>query len=229
MALTEKQEETIEEINYLTYEQYQAGWCKVALINGLENYGEDKDIVKRFLKEPSSLTACQEVMSMYLEDNISYVTPESFCYRYRLLNATWQLSEEGEHLAIINDIIEHSFFHIQRQIEKKEAERKEWFSHWGLKDISAYENAPQEVQKEVNLPKFYENYGFTPEGGPWLEFTEYKLLKRYFLEDLFHQDTVQFFVNMPPSKVSAVFESEENIPAVIGIDADKIGLFWFNY
>ena len=227
--MTERQEEIIDEINCFTYEQYDSVWCKTELIKNLENYSYDKSIINVFFKDPNSIKYQKDIIKIYIDDNLTYVTPESFCYRHSLLEADWKLSENKAHIEIIDVIIENSFFYIQKQIKDAENERKEWLSHWGLNNISEYENASKEIKDEINLPKFYENFGFTPKGGPWLDFTEYNLLKRYFLEELFCQDHVNFFVNMSPDEVQVILESKRNIPAVIGIDSEKIGLFWYNY
>ena len=229
MPITQQQQKVIHEINSLTYEQYNSGWCKVIPIKNLVNYSSDKDLIHRFLQEPQSLNCCKAMITLFIDDNLPLYTPESFCYNYKLLKADWQRSENNAHLKIIDRIVDHSFFHIQEQIKEKENERNEWLSYWGLKNMQEFEKAPKALQDEINLPKMYEHLGFTPQGTPWLDFTEYDLLKKCFLEYVFDNRTLSFFVNMNLSKVNAVLKSKKDIPAVIGLDASKVGLFWFNY
>lgn len=231
MPLTSEQEIIINTINYFTYEQYNAGWCKAASIEELKSSYKkaNQQYIDNYRKKPTSEQYTQDIIQLFFSEFLMSYVPESFMYLGTLEATNWQLSENQEHIQLLEKIIDKSFFHIHQQINEAEEQKLEWLSYFGLKDWGEYEIASDEVKKEVNLPSYYRDYGFSPEGKVRLDFTEYPRLEQYFLEDLFNPQTVRYFFNIHPEQFEELIETEETIPAVIGLDLDKIALFWFNF
>lgn len=226
MSIAEQSQKAIDYVNLLTYEQYDAGWCKIHSLSDIQLYGSDDKILENFQKNPQSHENCLDLVQIYLNDTLTLYTPERFMYTY-LSEADWQLSETNEHLLVANQIAERSLFFIEKQKQEKQVELLNWLAYWGLNSLEEHEEASIEVQQEVDLPQFYQNFGFTPEGGPWLDFTDYPWLKSKFLQEVFNPSTVRFFVNIPLKDASRAFDIVE-MPAVVGLDTHTIGVFWFN-
>lgn len=231
MSLTTEQESIIDEIAYFTYEQYNAGWCKATLLRALKSSyrRSDQRFLQHYHENPESKKHIQYIIKLFLSEYLIYCVPESFMYLSTLEKTNWKLSKNQEHIQLIEKIIDKSFYHIHQQINEGEAQKLEWLSYFGLKDWEEYEAASEDVKKEVNLPSYYRDYGFSPEGKVRLDFTDYPILEQYLLEDLFDPQTVQYFFNIPPSAFDEMIETEETVPAVIALDLDKIALFWFNF
>lgn len=225
MPITPKQQDSINFIMDLTYYQYSCPWCKVQSIDEMKDllYNKQSPQVDAYLSNPPSLKLKQKVLGIFLEDILTNYTPESFMY-YEMLESKWTSTKHKEH----EQVIEKMMLRVEKSREKyqkqKNEELVEYLKNWGVESIESYENASIELKDEIDLTAYSKMIGYGQEVDV---FSDYRHLQMVFLHDLFDADSVDFFVNVLPENINAFWE-EGKMPAVIGIDSQVIGLFWWN-
>lgn len=201
-------------INHYTYEQYNAVWCKVIAFEEIdEKPKNDKEIIHECIEE------------IHL-----YYTPESWCDSYQLKESHWQLSE-GEHIQIVEEIIKGAIFYQEQDRKEEIAMRDEVLSYIDS-DIETYQNASEEAQADIRM--YIQNNYYSPVNEddllPPQDFTNYSELKEAFLEAIFTKNKRFYFNKSLTETQKAILERDrDNVPAVIGIDEEKVALMWFNF
>jgi len=201
-------------INYYTYEQYNAVWCKVIFLEEMsKKFKDDEDIIYQ----------CIEQIHMYH-------TPESWCDSYQLQESNWQLSQ-GEHIQIVEEIIKGAIFY-QEQEKKEDIERRdELLSYIDFEGgIEAYQNASQKKQEDIRK---YIQSSYSPINDddllPIQNFVSYSELKNEFLDTIFTKNRRFYFNKSIAETQKSIRERDrDNVPAIIGIDDTKVAMMWFN-
>lgn len=229
MQLTHTQENAISYIMGLTYEQYGCPWCKVQPLEEMQSlcYGKNKPLIAHYLLTNSpTLESKKALIQVFLEEVLYNYTPESFLY-YEMLKYRWLPSNMQEHDAILVKMQERLDTSLEKYKEEAQAALLEYLSYWDLNGMEEYENASEEIKAQVNLANFPNIYGYRFEGIPDDNFSDYPALMHTFLTEVFDKNSVQFFVNVLPDEMETFWDKRE-MPAVIGIDNQVIGLFWWN-
>lgn len=220
MPISPKQQNSINYIMDLTYWQYSCPWCKAQEINEMKL---PKDLAKWQNEDENmpSLEDKQKLIHSFLDDTLTNYTPESFMY-YEMLSSEWTFSQNNEHLFVLEKIVERVIKQKEKHRLAANAEINAYLENWHL-EIESYEKASPELKAEIDLDNYCEMIGY---GKSQDKDIDYGHLQQLFLNDLFDDD-VSFFVNVLPEKVDAFFE-QGKMPAVIGLDKQVIGLFWWN-
>ena len=224
------QEKLLAEINSYTYESLNSIWCKGNYISNINchSYDNSDQLPKNYLQNPSDLDNQLALIKVYIEYNLYLFTPESFYYHDEFRDARWTKVSKEEATKMLDLLVEYSFYHIELAKEQAQKERAEWLFDFGFKSMEDYESASLELKEEVRLSYFYEIYHLNQKGEPLFDFTDFEGLKITFLEALFNEP-VSFFVNMPLDKVTAALLKEEEPPALIAMDSEKMAMCWFYY
>ncbi len=220
MPISPKQQNSINYIMGLTYWQYNCPWCKAVEIVEMKL---DKDL-GRWPNEDENLPGLedkQKLIHRFLDNALTNYTPESFMY-YEMLSSEWTFSQNHEHLFVLDKIVERIVKQQAKYRLAANAEINDYLANWHL-DIESYEQATAELKSEIDLDNYCEMIGY---GKSEEEDIDYVHLQQLFLNDLFG-DSVSFFVNVLPEKVDDFFEKGK-MPAVIALDKQIIGLFWWN-
>ena len=220
MSISHKQQNSINYIMNLTYWQYGCPWCKAVEITEMKL---DKDLVRwrNEAENMPSLEDKQKLIHRFLDNTLTNYTPESFMY-YEMLSSEWAFSQNNEHLFVLEKIVESVLKQKEKHRFAANAEINAYLENWHL-DIESYEQATAELKAEIDLDSYCEMIGY---GKSQDEDIDYVHLQQLFLNDLFDDD-MSFFVNVLPEKVDDFFKNGK-MPAVIGIDKQVIGLFWWN-
>ncbi|MFN0200419.1 MAG: hypothetical protein ACKVTZ_02810 [Bacteroidia bacterium] len=228
MPLSHTQENAISYIMGLTYEQYGCPWCKMQPLEEMQSlcFGKNKSLVAHYLTNPPTIESQQTLIQVFLSEVLYNYTPESFLY-YEMLKYIWLPSNAREHDTVLAKMQERLDTSLEKYKAKAQAALLEYLSYWGLNNREEYENAPEEIKAQVNLANFPNIYGYRLEGIPDDNFSDYPALIHTFSTEVFDKNSVQFFVNVLPNDIEAFWEKGE-MPAVIGIDNQMIGLFWWN-
>ncbi len=209
-------EQTFNIINHYNYEQYNSVWCKTINSQKLKPNKND-DTVQALILE-SIETICMNY------------TSESFTYNFQWREDNWTISTENEHIDIIDEMIKYCF--IFREQERQEAiqERNIWLSYFDVNGMKEYEKAPEELKERINLEQHYQQSFINENEEAKPVFVKHKELKDNFLNNLFSEN-VQFYCNhnLEKTKKSLIEKDRKNVPAIIGIDNERVGLFWFNF
>ena len=217
------------EINSYTYEQYDTAWCKGDYISDVYSYNTaGAEVLQKYLRVPNNLDNQLALIRLYIEDNLTLFTPESFIYHRTLRDSNWTLVSKEEAITTLNLIVEYSLFKVEQQKMEAHKEREEWLSYFDINSIAAYENASDEIKATVNLASFYEMNGLSPNGEPRFEFIDFEALQITFSEALFNKEPA-FFTNMSSDTVMEALKEEKVPPTIIGMDEEKIAMFWFNF
>ncbi len=203
-----------EPINSLIYEQYNSAWCKI------HNKADIFDSPFIANANPHQLIAA------YTEDSMCSFTPESFLYRHALKNSDWTLSQNNEHQRVLDSIITFSAVHLTKKEQHIIDNINENLSRFGFKNIDDFIAQPD--KQGMTLKKLYHDHGLTEKGAYQHDFVDYQQLKIRFLQS-FASPTTQFFVNTSADCVEQMIADKKIPPAVIAINAQKIGIFRFNY
>jgi len=226
MKLTEKQQLALKYILSQVYAQYGVGWCKAQEIVDMMMFNSQGkiDFIQNYQKNADSLSHRQDMIQFFLENSLTYHTPESFNF-LAMLQSEWILVNKREHELILEWIVQKSLLRIAEKKIEAESEIVTYLKKWNIASLGEYAQSSADLKKEIDLPTFYYYQGYTEQGKAYLDFTEYEYLKNIFLLDLFDSQNVQFFVNVLPNNVDS-FAKNNKMPAVIGIDNQVIGLFW---
>lgn len=121
-------------------------------------------------------------------------------------------------------------FLAQARAEAK-AEVLEYLNYFDCPSRETYEASSTTKKAEINLTQFYQDYGFTPDDAPRIDFeeAEHAVLKQHFLQDFFDVSTVRFFSSLTLEQLDHAFETEQQMAAVVAMDRKKMVLLWFNY
>ncbi|AFM02625.1 hypothetical protein Fleli_0125 [Bernardetia litoralis DSM 6794] len=209
------QKQVENEINCYKYEQYNSVWCKVIDRNELDLNQKNQD-------DNLLIQSC-------IEEIYYYYTPESFSSPWDEDN--WILSSQNEHEKIIEEMIKYCFIFIEKERQEAIKERDIRLSYSDLKSIEEYKNASPEIKERINLEEYYKYSFIDKDENPKLDFTKHQELKNNFLNNLFSKDKVRFYYNknLEETTQSLSQEDRDNVPAIIGVDNEKIALFWFNF
>jgi hypothetical protein len=226
MQLTEKQQLILNYILSQTYEQYNIGWCKAQEIVNMTMFQSQGniDFIENYQKNALSLAHRQDMIAFFLENSLTYHTPESFEF-LNMLQSEWILAKKGEHESLLEWIVQKSLFLIEKKKLETQNEILAYLANWNIANLEEYAQISADLKEEIDLPTFYSYQGYTENGQPHLDFTEYEYLKNLFLSGLFDTEKVQFFVNVLPENAED-FAKKGKMPAIIGIDNQVIGLFW---
>ncbi len=138
---------------------------------------------------------------------------------YEMPPSVWTLSQNNEHLFVLDKILER----IVKQDEKyRLAAVNAYLKNWHL-NIESYEQVSSELKAEIEVDSYCEMIGYRKSQDKEIDYVH---LQQLFLNDLFDDD-VRFFVNVLPENIDAFFV-QGKMPAVIGLDKQVIGLFWWN-
>ncbi len=204
-------------INSYDYEQYNSIWCKVIYHNELgleEQKPNDNLLIKASIEE------------VYLN-----YTPESFSYNFQWEKDNWKLSTQNEHKKIIEEMIKYCFVFIEEERQEAIKERNTWLSYFKINGIEEYKNAPEHLKKEINLENHYKYSFIDKDENPKINFKKHHALKDDFLNNLFSKNEVRFYYNknIEETTKSLSEENRKNVPAIIGMDNEKVALMWFNF
>lgn len=206
----------MKDINTYRYEQYHSVWCKVlAKDQSFAHVKSDEAIIKELIEQINL-----------------YHTPESWCSHFQLQKDTWILTKD-EHHSIVAAMKEACVYYQNKAIEAASKERDEYLSWYGFEGgIKALKNAPPEQQAEAKriLQQWYETSSIDEHNALTdLVFTKQDELQDRFLNGLFGKDA-RFYVNKTLEQIKhCLYENTRLCPAVAGIDAEKMALFWFNH
>lgn len=220
MPISLKQQNSINYIMDLTYWQYSCPWCKAVEITEMK-LDKDLAIWQNNDENMPSLEDKQKLILYFLDNTLTNYTPESFMY-YEMLSSKWTFSQNNAHLFVLEKIVERLLKQKEKHRLAANAEINAYLENWHL-DIESYEQATAELKAEIDLDSYCNLIGY---GKANEEDINYVHLQKLFLHDLF-DDNVSFFVNVLPEKVDDFFE-QGKMPAVIGLDKQVIGLFWWN-
>lgn len=203
-------------INAYDYEQYNAVWCKVVSL---------EDIEKKTKND-------QEIIYEYLEYIHMYYTPESWTGVFQLQEDNWQLSQ-GEHTEVVEAIIKGAIFYRQEDKKEQIERRDKVLTYIGFEGgFEAYKNASPEERKRVRTSIADNWYNPVNEEDllPPTNFTEHAELQNEFLNTTFSQPARFYFNRTAAQAQTAIQERDrDNVPAVIGINAKKVAMMWFNF
>ena len=203
-------------INWYEYEQYNSVWCKVTTYDDRhKNLKTDLEIIKDLI----------ETISMYY-------APESWCNHFQLQKDKWKLSI-SEHYLIAHEIIEACWFYQNNEIQKARQERDEYLSWFDFEGgVEALKNTSEDKQQEAQglLKKWYETSAINEKDELRnIVFNEHDELQDKFLNQLFTDDA-RFYINKTIEETEVcLYENKRISPAIIGMDNEKMAMFWFNH
>lgn len=215
----------IHKIQRLRYEKFEVAWCKAEIIREIGPSWRDPDPeILEYLESPQSPEKRQAFILDYLENHFINWIPERMMYM-DLVEGDWELADREAVEITLNHLSEASLKTIEA--EQKEAFRSitEFLGFQGIASLEEYQLLPDEEKEKTGLDKYLKDYGFNLETGYTFEFTHYPELRSDFLQ-LFKDSSPSFFLNFPPEKLSGALEELE-MPAVVGINQEVVGVFWF--
>ena len=161
-----------------------------------------------------------------------YYTPESWMGVFQLQEDTWQLSK-GEHIEIVEEIIQGAIFYRQKDKKADIEHRDEVLTYIGFEGgFEAYKSASTEERKRVRTSITDNWYSPANEDDllPPTNFTEHVELQNEFLNTTFSKNA-RFYFNRTAAQAQKAIQDRDrdNVPAVVGIDGNQVAMMWFNF